>query len=319
MYIIMDKRNSPKKPLQWGALIESWLQARHLSKHAETSYRREVERFVAWWLAERDKRATPDRNDFMAFLEWLELQPRGRGRSEQRLKASSLAQARRIVGGFLRWLASEEQVDATLAVAVSGPTLISEARPIPDDQLRKVLQIVDAGPADDPAEQRAQLAAHLAFWAGASRSEMALLRFQDIRRGDEVSVRLKDSMGEDRWIEVPQSVYELACTLAGKRKPSGRRHLFTTLDSDGELSAWSIAHGLNRLAGPELGATLTPRFLRDCFTQIALQAGWSEGAIALHLRRRRLRKVPVTAAGSFLEMHRYIKRLGRGDARAGLM
>lgn len=163
--------------------------------------------------------------------------------------------------------------------------------------------------------QRAQLAAQLAFWAGASRSEMAQLRHKDIRQRGEISVRLQDWFGQDRWIHVPETVYELSRVLAGRRRPAERQFVFTVQGADDQVSAWSIAHGLQRLGGSELGVTLTPRLLRDCFTQIALQAGWSEGAVASHLRRRRLRKAAILVAGSFSDVHEYIRRIDdRGTA-----
>ncbi|MDE0853987.1 MAG: hypothetical protein OSA97_06155 [Nevskia sp.] len=310
----MDQGNIPSPQPKWHGLIEAWLADRMLSAHAEGCYRREAERFVAWWRVERTGQALPTRGDFEAFLEWLEQQPRKSGRPGQRLLPSSLAQARRIVGNLLRWMAAGKHVDATLALAVSGPSVVAGVEPIPDELLRRILRIVGASPSDEPLQIRAQLAAQLAFWAGASRSEMAQMRHKDIRQRGEVSVRLQDWFGYDRWIHVPETVYHLSRALAGRRRPAERQFVFTALGADDQVSAWSIAHGLQRLAGPELGVALTPRLLRDCFAQIALQAGWSEGAVALHLRRRRLRKVAVTAAGSFSDVHEYIRRIGGGAA-----
>ncbi|MEK7529768.1 MAG: hypothetical protein AAB570_02495, partial [Patescibacteria group bacterium] len=152
------------------------------------------------------------------------------------------------------------------------------------------------------SEEKLRLATivHLAFWAGASRSEIALLKVRDFRttRGRAFINLPKKAASKKIEVELPHMTGEIINRYFAVRnqrsvkKNESNQPLIASLRGHAHLSGWTIWHAVRKYqqrSRPKGSDTYQGlRNLRRNFVKLAVESGAQEQAISIHLRCQRV-------------------------------
>ena len=305
--------NEIKLPVANLKLIDLWLESKHLSTHTRKAYSQEARRLLYWVKHIRSLSLIKmDANAYSEFLDWL-LQPPGDERGSAhplRIKAlsfNSLAQARRITSNFLQWLVIKEHARRNPAWTASQQATMPSLNKYPVIPRKICVGEEKAGNhevlsllfgkiiPDEGGKLRAAVIANLAFWSGATCSQISAMQRSDIKltkTNTIVSLTCRD--GNVRKIEMPDYVGNLIRRYLSKgdKKISNLANapLISNLNSTESLSPWSIRNALKKLpehkekSAERRKANFTcVQDFRRLFVHNARTAGVPDSYIAYHL------------------------------------
>ena len=268
------------------AWVEEWLAEGTWASATVRAYRLELRRWLAYVNAEGAPASLTEKG-VLSFLDHLSssdaqvLRVLGVGAP---LKASSLTQARRILGGFLLWLARHERVPVSVALAIRSwrPSAHHDAQAAavrPKSRTRKAPRA-----ANDP---RARLAQGLAGWLGVTPKELSLLRCGDIqlRRGM-LEVWLPVGAGQG-WRVGPS--YLASDWKKVRRETPKASHVFVNRESLSPLSVGHIGRLIAHAASP---MTASPRggarAQKRAAAERLIMGGFTHSELLYHFRRTTL-------------------------------
>lgn len=269
------------------AWVEEWLADGAWAPATVRSYRLELRRWLAYVEAE-DAPATLTENSVVSFMDRLSSSDERMLRAlgvRAPLKASSLAQARRILGCFLLWLAAHEHI--AVSVALSIRRWRPSARPVTrgDLEARPKTRIHSAQRSVN--NPKARLAQGLAGWLGATPKELSKLRCGDIRmRRGALEIQLPVDAGKG-WRVGPS--YLASDWRQVKKATPKAVHVFVDRHSLTPLSAGHIgrliAHTRARFPAAPVGSA---RAQKRAATELLTTGGITHAELLYHFRRTTL-------------------------------
>jgi site-specific recombinase XerD len=292
------------------SVIHEWLTLpRPLSRRTYTAYEREAERFLAWLQKASKSMATCSHVDIEAYLSALQICPQeNQGlhtRRRKALSASSLVQSRRILGLIFSWANREGYIPKNpirLASRKQEGT-INNGKTSAYNHGIDTKAVLGQCEGDDSEESlRARTIAHLAFWLGATSSEIADLVMDSVVEinGKKFlsfcSLRTDD---EKHLLEIPKETQRLMHTYIQLRIKKGQdiscdAPLIASLRGGGKVSAWTVWHALQEWDDlPSNSPRLTPQQLRRKFQNAAINEGVQERELAAYLRRHHVVSSPI--------------------------
>lgn len=312
---ILSNPNRPMPP-HILSLIQSWLTSRPLAPNTLRLYQLETTRFAAWLTTHPSPHSTVNPDDIDNYLDALQYAPTDTRsqfdvRRRKGLSESSLNQARQILNSFFSWatkaghMARNPMWDckhAGLRSRVSHRVRDNQSgAPVLPDGLSRAL----CGGADLKTEEylRAASIAHLAFWVGASRAEIAALRLGDVTFSlAKPSVRLTNSVGSQEQIPMPTHSCEVIREYIRHRqrwheKLEPDAPLIASLRSSRGVSGWTVRYALRKWQesmSKDRQLLVGPQQLKRLFQGAAIEGGIQERIVARHLRVDRLVVPPVS-------------------------
>lgn len=303
----MSRKKSPlRRPQGFEDLANDWLLEIEISDVTRRAYRMELDRFNRW---ARMSGATPSTIDAEMVGKFgrcvsssnpRELQALGISRP---LLASSLGQARRIVGAWLRWAAAQGRVTSSLATPVAWPRVDRKPAPsasVTARQLNRVVRPLLENKRIGLLKARERFVAGLAFWLCLNPTEIAALCRQHIRvRNDELAIRVTDSESMGEWGLAPSAVLRAWLTYDAARGRS--RYAVTGVRTGNPVSTVTVARIIRRIKLPRTAEKgprqLSARALKRSFVRHAVQCGWSTDDLQRHLRRQTVRNAKIPRDG----------------------
>lgn len=292
------------------AVINSWLASRAIAKNTSRLYRLELERFFAWLRASGREFPAVTSADVEAYLAVLQKEPSNTGtgfhmRRRKALTYRSIEQTRRTLLAFFNWAVKTERLQRNPVWTIDVPRPSRPSRPRAGIErtlhvtLQKMLTL-DVELVDDEEELRLATIVHLAFWAGASSSELAFLLAKDFRsagRNGYLSLPLRHT-DELTEIQLPTETRDIVMRYLELRRERGRmksladKPLVASLRSDAPLSGWSICNEVRkwRYRSSQNGVKTYGglRGLRRSFIKLAVESGAQELLLSRHLRCQRV-------------------------------
>ena len=299
----MSSRTSSLPPPSFDQIAELWLSDTKVSDLTRRSYQSELKRFAKWCTANDISPRRLTASSVGVFARQLSsnraslLQPLGVSKP---LQSSSLNQARRIVGAWLRWAAAHGYVAPELSIPVDWPSVNRSSpasQPVRKAALRRAVGQSQVRHATQVLQARNRVVAQLAFWLGLTPTQIAALKHKDFRiRAATLLVRVPDrgTGVSGSWRVTPPSLQLAWKAYEQARGPAQ----FAVTDSTGSrpVSAITIARIIGRVTkSTTAGGEATPlnaRRLRQAFMEYARECGWSTEQLQEHLRRKKLK--PVT-------------------------
>ena len=266
---------------------DEWLADGTWAPATVRSYRLELRRWLAYVEAE-DAIAALTEKGVASFLDRLSSSDEPALRAlgvRAPLKASSIAQARRILGCFLLWLATKEHITVSVALSIrrwrpSAPSLArSDVNALPKKRSPSFRRSVN--------NPKARLAQGLAGWLGATPTELSKLRSGDIRmRRGVLEVQLPVDAGEG-WRIAPS--YLASDWKQVKKATPQAKHVFVDRHSLSPLSAGHIGRLITLArsplpACPKGSARAQKRAARGLLTA----GGITNAELLYHFRRTKL-------------------------------
>lgn len=290
--------------------MKDWLQSRSLKPNTQRLYELEVTRFDAWFSRQRRPVSTLTAHDIQNYLTTLQREPEDVSdsfhvRRRKALNPRSREQARRILHAFFEWSVRQHHIhfspfweapdsDADLRPQLPPPIVVPQLSKAMKNLLKKT-----SGDAENLSALRAAIIAHLAFWLGASRSEIAALTIDDyIERKKGASLRIRRRNGDFVERSVPRATRRLIRSylmLRSRRFPNLEEpiSLVGSLRNGGSVSDTAITQALAKWQDEEDSAdsveSLNPRRLRQSFESIACRLAVQERVVAKHFRTDKLR------------------------------
>lgn len=272
------------------AWVEEWLAAGTWAPATVRSYRLELRRWLAYMEAKGAPAALTE-NDVASFLDHLSSNDEKVLRAlgvRAPLKASSLAQARRILGCFLLWLATQERITVSIVLAIrrwrpaAHPVAQGDAEVRSETRIRPARRSVD--------NPRARLAQGLAGWFGATPKELSQLRCSDIRmRRGVLEVQLPVNAGKV-WRVGPS--YLTSDWKQVKKATSKATHVFVDRYSLTPLSAGHIGRLIARACAPLIASPMgSARAQKRGVMELLTTGGITHAELLYHFRRTRLPSV----------------------------
>lgn len=291
-------------------LIDAWLGGRRLAKNTERLYRLEAERFTAWLTSSNHSISSCSKEQLETYLVVLQQEPTDikSGFNVRRRKAlaqRSIEQTRRILCTFFDWAVKTEHLHRSPMWGIHAKKPRVRSSPTrAENQLRRTLPNIlgiELEAIDDEEKLRLATIVHLAFWAGASTSEIASLKIRHIRTTTSASFislpKKRTSVGRVD-IELPRATQELIQRyLLVQAKRTGRnnsddRSLIVSLKSRSPVSGWTVCHTVRKWLGRPENKVNWPyeglRSLRRNFIKLATDVGIQEITISVHLRCQRV-------------------------------
>lgn len=273
-------------------LVDAWLADGTWAPATVRSYRLELRRWLAYVEVEvEDAPAALTENSLLSFLHRLsssdESALRALGVSAP-LKASSLAQSRRIMGCFLLWLATHEYIAVNVALSVrrwrplERPVAKRDAQVSPKRHIQSSKRSFDS--------PKARLAQGLAGWLGASPKELSTLRCSDMRmRRRALEVRLPVDAGKG-WRVGPS--YLISDWRQVKKATPKATHVFVDRHSLTPLSAGYIGRMITHARAPISTALKgSARTQKRAVTELLTRGGITHAELLYHFRRTMLPRV----------------------------
>lgn len=293
------------------SLVENWIDSRGVSPNTRRLYELELSRFNAWLSSQSRHIAGVDATDINSYLAVLEREPEDSAspfhvRRKKALGPRSREQTRRILHAFFEWAARHHHIPRS--PFWDAPTLLADFRPqspppiiVPplSDSIRQLLSKMPQRPYR-LADLRAATIAHLAFWLGTSRSEIAALKADDfIEQKGHAVIRLPTPPQGVVEMPLPPQTTQLIRsyldlrlrTYPNRNKPMP---LVGSLRSDNSVGPSVIRQVLTtwqeKAESPNVDdvGPLNARRLRQSFETIANRLKVQERVIAKHFRTERL-------------------------------
>jgi integrase/recombinase XerC len=246
---------------------------RNLAASTLRSYRREIETFLAFVVAEaqrhKPEHVSPvDLRSYLAFLH------------EKRLSSRSISRALACLRTFFRFLVREGVVAANPADAVPHPRL---ARPIPEVLSRhEIEEFLDAFPATS-AGKRDRAMAELLYGAGIRVSELVSLDTVDLALRER-QMRVRGKGKRERVVlfgsRAAEALVAYLPVRSAWRKPSSEGDPLFVNQRGGRLTDRSVRRVLNAaMAETASQLSIHPHALRHAFATHLLEAGMDLRAI----------------------------------------
>lgn len=294
------------------SLVERWLESRGLAPNTRRLYELEVSRLGAWLSQQRRPLSGLTSRDIQSYLATLERDPADNSgpfhvRRKKALGPRSREQARRILHAFFEWAARRRHIHQSPFWDAPDPDADLRPQPPPpivvpplSDSMKQLL----SGMPEKRyrlADLRAATIAHLAFWLGASRSEIAALTVDDfIERKANAALRLPTTDGGSVEKSLPPQTRRLIrryLDLRSRQCPNQTEPtpLVGSLRNGGPVSPAAIRQVLTNWQAEESSAkfepidAMGPRRLRQSFESIANRLAIQERVVAKHFRTAKLR------------------------------
>lgn len=292
------------------SLANQWIEARRLAPNTRRLYDLEINRFAEWMgLRERGVREVGAR-DVQEYLIALGVDPGGSSepfhrRRKKALNPRSREQARRILHAFFEWAARERHIEHSPFWNGSDPEVVLRPQPSPPIEvpplsgpMRRLLCQMPEKPYR-LEELRAVVVAHLAFWLGASRNEIATLTTDDFieqKTGATLRLPLPDGGHVEKQVP-PQTRRVIRCYLEtrSKHNPSddAPAPLIGSLKTGRRIGPAAIRQVLAHWVKTDQEADIPmgpvcPRQLRQSFESIAHKIAIQERVVAKHFRTKKL-------------------------------
>lgn len=290
--------------------INEWLNHRDFSVHTRRQYEREVIRFDGWLVTQRLKLESVRIADIYNYLKELESElssPYKEGFHLMRKKAlqpRSRDLSKRTLHSFYEWAVKQKKIAQSpfweeppneLSVRFTSPDFLNP--PAIPGELKLLLQGRNLQNSQECL--RVALIAHLAFWIGASRQEIAELTTANLLMSDNQHLlKMPAKNGSLISIALPKTTGEIILKYLESRDlkltdTKKNLALITSLSSNTPISGWSVRHALNEwqlrnIPADRHSEIISPRQLKQCFQHLALQSHFQEAFIASHLRLKNL-------------------------------
>lgn len=293
------------------SLVAHWIESRELTSNTKRLYELEVTRLDAWLSQQRRPLSDLTLQDIQSYLTTLERDPADNlapfhVRRKKALGPRSREQTRRILHAFFEWAARHRHIHHSPFWDALDTDALTRPLPLPpivvpplSDSMKQLLSRMPEQPYS-LADLRVATIAHLAFWLGASRSEIAALKVEDfIERKASAALRLPTSHGVAVEKPVPPQTRHLIrryLDLRSRLRPSQTdpTPLVGSLRSGGPVSPAAIRQVLANWQvdeGPsqsKSSGAMSPRRLRQSFESIANRLSIQERVIATHFRTAKL-------------------------------
>lgn len=291
-------------------LINRWLTDRQLAKNTKRIYRLEAERFFAWLHIQDLSISSCSKEHVETYFKVLQHEPNDPRsgflvRRRKALTLRSLEQTRRILHTFFDWAIKGEHVQrnpmwgiVAKQHAYAYPTKTGIERDL-RGVLPRILKL-NLESSENAEELRLATIVHLAFWVGASTSEIALLKVDDFRTTPNAAyIGLYYKKNSKRVeIELPKETRDLILRYLDIRRirtsanDMGDRALVASLRSDACLSGWTICNEVrkwkSRTKQKDNKFYGGLRSIRRNFIKLAIENGLQELTISDHLRCQRV-------------------------------
>lgn len=309
-------------------LIEEWIGARDLSLNTRRFYEMELTRFGAWVFSQCNSFSSIGVYEVRSYLSALQYEPEDHRsqfhiRRKKALSPQSIEQSRRILHAFFEWGVRNGHM------ARNPFWDIGKIDPIPEkaDSQRftlssEISKLLRAHRNELAGEDtlRAATIAHLAFWAGANREEIAKLKIKDfICRGAKAAVFLPTPDGGSTRVALPKHSAGILSSYLQFRRAKNliqdiRSPLVASLKTNSGISGWAVRHALRewqqeRLPQNRYHQVVGPRQLRQAFQRLAIKKEVQERIVATHLRIKQisLRFAPMKPAQT-LQLYDVVKQ-----------
>lgn len=292
-------------------LTTQWVHTRALSPNTRRFYELELTRFGSWIEMHGYSLSTLSAIDIRSYLTVLRHEPEDQRsqfhvRRKKALSQQSIEQTRRTLHAFFEWgvrkghfarnpLWKERAED--LNQRMPDP----KQRPKVPGLTREIAQLLRANGDNVSGEAILRVAtiAHLAFWAGASREEIARLRVDDFCYENGVAtILLPTHGGESAKIPIPNHSASIIYRYLQSRREGAApalagTPLVTSLKSSDPVTGWSVRYILRRWQQKKLPENRShqvvgPRQLRMAFQGLAFGKAVQERIIARHHRIKQL-------------------------------
>lgn len=298
------------------ALTKQWVDARALSPNTQRFYELELSRFGAWIHIHNYSLSTLSGLDIRAYLTVLQHEPEDQQspfhvRRKKALSPRSLEQTYRVLHAFFEWGVRKGHLARNPLWERAADGRDDIERTVPQgyaenpDLSKEITHLLRAEGMDLSGEETLRVAtiAHLAFWAGASREEIAKLKVEDFVYGNmTASILLPMPDGEPANIPIPKNSASIIRSYLQSRGGDdvallAKDPLVASLNTGEFISGWSVRHTLRRwqhktLPEDRIHQVVGPRQLRKAFQGLALGKAIQERIIARHHRIKKL-QMPV--------------------------
>ncbi len=290
--------------------INEWLNHRDFSVHTRRQYEREVIRFHGWLGTQRLKLENVSIADICNYLKELESELSSPYKEafylmrKKALRPSSRDLSKRTLHSFYEWAVKQKKIPQSpfweepsneLSARFTSPDCPTPpAIPV---ELKLLLQGRNLKKSQEYL--RAAVIAHLAFWIGASRQEIAKLRIESfLISNNQYLLRMPAKNGSLMNIDLPKVTGDiilkyLACRDLKFLETEKSLALIASLSNHNPISGWSVRHilsewQLRNIPEDRHSEIISPRQLKQCFQSLALQSHFQEGFISSHLRLKNL-------------------------------
>lgn len=311
------------------ALITEWVRERAMSPNTQRFYELELTRFGSWIQMHGYSLSTLSSVDIQSYLTVLQHEPEDQRsqfhvRRKKALSLQSIEQTRRTIHAFFEWGVRKGHFVRNPLWEERGGVINqrmpdSEPRPKATSLTREITQLLRANGDDLSGEKILRVAtiAHLAFWAGASREEIAKLKVDDFCHANgAATISLPTPSKESAKILIPNhsaSIIYRYLQSRGDAVPSiAEAPLVTSLKSHDPVTGWSVRHILRgwqhkKLPEDRSHQVVGPRQLRMAFQGLALEKFVQERIIARHHRIRQLQtSIEPLASADTTRLHKAV-------------
>jgi len=298
------------------ALTKQWVDERALSPNTQRVYELELSRFGAWIQMHSYSLSTLRTLNIRSYLTVLQREPEDQQsqfhvRRKKALSPRSLEQTYRVLHAFFEWgvrkghLARNPLWEKAADDQDDMERTVPQGRTANPDLSKEITHLLRAEGIDLSGEETLRVAtiAHLAFWAGASREEIAKLKIEDFvseNRTDSILLPMPD--GEPTNIPIPKNSASIIRNYLHSRGGDdvallAKAPLVASLNTGEFISGWSVRHTLRMwqhetLPEDRIHQVVGPRQLRKAFQGLALGKAIQERIIARHHRIKKL-QMPV--------------------------
>lgn len=285
-----------------------WIESKELSKNSQRFYELELVRFTAWMDLKNHNLTSLTASLMNEYLQCLKLDPEDSRslfyiRRKKGLSESSIEQTRRILNAFFEWCLRNGYVlrnpfwvelDSSHK-AMNKKTVITLVPSLPKKIKHLLFTKIKF---DDENNLRVATIAHLAFWVGASREEIAQLTVGHFVYGHSASyISLPSDKGRavTKVLLPKQSGFAIQKYLNCRRERysiNSDTPLVSSIKSGEFMTGWSIRHTLRNWqkekGRDQLTPIVGPRQLRQAFQDFAITREIPERVIGEHFRVKNL-------------------------------